>query len=135
MYRVYNHEKKEWVRNDVYLSPNNDLYVAKKNLFGKEKLGLVSDKKFTWHKDIGLTDMHDVVIFEGDICKNEEKDIMGVVTYIPSHASYYLLDDRTLKYYPLTEEVCNELEIVGNVIENQDMLPQDEVAVAIEGDA
>ena len=125
MYRVYSHIENKWIKRDVYLAPNNDLFISKKTLFGTEKLSLVSDKKYTYHKDIGLNDKNNVLIFEGDICKIEHLNVIGTISYIPEHASYYLLDDKNLKYYPLSEEHCKQIEIIGNVFDNQDLLSSD----------
>ena len=32
MYRVYDKKETTWVKENIYLAPNNDLYLAKKNL-------------------------------------------------------------------------------------------------------
>lgn len=122
MYRVYDNEKKKWVTEGIYLSPNDELSTSKKALFGAEKLSLVSEERYTYHRDIGLEDGNGNLIFEGDICKATSHNIMGVVAYVPEHASYYLLDDVNLKYYPLGEDYCKNIEIIGNVFDNREFL-------------
>lgn len=122
MYRVYDNEKKKWVTEGIYLSPNDELSTSKKALFGAEKLSLVSEERYTYHRDIGLEDGNGNLIFEGDICKATFHNIMGVVAYVPEHASYYLLDDVNLKYYPLGEDYCKNIEIIGNVFDNREFL-------------
>jgi uncharacterized phage protein (TIGR01671 family) len=125
MYRVYDNYEKIWLKEDVYLSPNNDLYISKKTLFSAEKLFLVSDNKYIWHKDIGLYDKNKKLIFEGDICRIEYLDVIGIIAYVPEHASYYILDDKNLNYYTLGEDRCEQIEVIGNVCENQDLLQND----------
>lgn len=129
MYRVYDNQTKKWVREGIYLSPNNDLSTSKKALFGTEKLSLASDNRYTWHRDIGLTDKNNKLIFEGDICKCKDGAFTGVVAYVRERAAYYLLDDEHMTYYPLGIEHMDMVEVVGNVFENQDLLPtsKDEV--------
>lgn len=133
MFRVYSNKTKSLVRYGIYLAPNGDLFASKKSLFGREKLSLISEQNYTIHRDIGLFSRNAKMIFEGDICKSDDPDVIGVVTYIPEHASYYLLNDKTLKYYPLTIERCIELEIIGNVIENPELIPVEEKNEETEG--
>ena len=127
MYRVYDTKENGWVQDCIYLSPNDDLSMeqTKKSLFKKTSLTLVSENRYTYQREIGLLDKKGNLIFEGDICSSKQHDIMGVIAYVPEHASYYLLDDRTLKYYPLGEERCKQLEVIGNIFENKDLLPSD----------
>ena len=123
MFRVYDNKEKHWVREGVYLSPNNDLSTSKRALFGTEKLSLASDHRYIWHRDIGLYDKNNKLVFEGDICKCKDGAFTGVVAYVHEHASYYLLDDEHLTFYPLGVEYMDQVEVIGNVCENQDLLP------------
>ncbi len=132
-YRVYDKKEKKWIREDVYISPNGDLYISKKSLFGTEKLSLGSDTRYTYHRWIELYDKNRKRIFEGDICTIEiesEYGIVvniGVITYIPEHASYYLLDHKNLKYYPLVEFNSEKhIEVVGNCFDNEGLISYEE---------
>lgn len=128
MYRVYDNKECKWVREGIYLSPNNDLSTSKKALFGTEKLSLASEHRYTYHRDIGLNDVNGHIIFEGDICKIDRLNVIGVIVYVSEHASYYLLDEKNFKYYPLSEDRCREIEIIGNIFENKDLLPSEDNA-------
>ena len=127
MYRVWDNKENGWVQDCIYLSPNDDLSIeqTRKSLFKKTKLTLVSEQRYIYQRDIGLLDKKGNLIFEGDICGSKSNDIMGVIAYVPEHASYYLLDDRDMKYYPLGEGRCKQLEVIGNIFENKDLLPFD----------
>lgn len=122
MYRIFDNKEKVWVREGIYLSPNNDLSTSKRALFGTEKLSLVSEQRYILHRDIGLRDKNNIAIFEGDICKVESINVTGVVVYAYDHASYYLLDYANSKYYTLGIEQCKMVEVIGNIIENKDLL-------------
>lgn len=121
MFRVFDKVEHAWVQDCIYLSPNDDLSIEKtrKSLFGKTKLTLVSEQRYIYQRDIGLLDKNGNLIFEGDICSTKSEDVMGVIAYVPQHASYYLLDDRDMKYYPLGEERCKQLEVIGNIFERE----------------
>lgn len=123
MYRVYDNKENTWLREGFYLSPNGDMYIFEKSLFSS-KLVLVSEQRYTVQREIGMNDKNNKPIFEGDICKIAAHNTVGVIAYVPQHASYYLLDDKHMKYYPLYEKLIGEqVEVIGNVCENSDLLP------------
>lgn len=123
MYRVYDNKKKVWLREGFFISPNGDMYIPEKSLF-LNKLVLASEQRFVIQNEIKMNDKNGKLIFEGDICKIAERNVIGVITYIPEHASYYLLDNKNFKYYPLHEKSVGEYaEVIGNVCENSDLLP------------
>lgn len=126
MYRVYDKKTENWIRDNVYLTPTEDIYIVKKRkIFGYEKTSLVSEDRYIWQKEIGLQDKNKILIFEGDICRLEnKKDVVGVVTYIKEHASYYLLDNKNKSYYILDEAFCKNMKIIGNVFNNKDLLKE-----------
>lgn len=123
MYRVYDTKENKWVKEGIYLSPNNDLSTSKKAMFGAEKLTLVSNQRYVDQRDIGLHDKNGNLIFEGDICKINHLNVIGVIAYAPFHAAYYLFDYEHSKYYVLNAEKCKLMEIVGNIFENRDLIP------------
>lgn len=132
-YRVYDKKDECWVRENIYLSFNKDLLVAKKSLFNTLKLSLASDRRFILQESIELKDKKKRLIFEGDIVKvettNEDNKtttvVTGVVAYYPNHAAFYLFDYQNSKYYPITSDITKYMEIIGNVIENKDLLPEE----------
>lgn len=123
MYRVYDNVEKCWVKKEIYISPNDDLSMSKKSMFGTEKLSLVSNQRYIFHKDIGLRDMNKTPIFEGDICKIAKLNVVGVIAYCFEHAAYYLFDYSNFRYYSLGIDKCKEIEVIGNVFDNNDLLP------------
>ena len=131
MYRVYDKKSECWVRENVYISFNKDLLIGKKHLFNTLKLSRSSSDKYIIQESIGLEDANKRFIYEGDIAKVEVTDevnnttfiVTGVISYYTDHACYYLFDYQNNKYYPLSKKICEKMEIIGNVIENSNLLP------------
>ena len=126
MYRVYDKKEKCWVKDDIYLAPNNDLFMLKKTKLGTKKLSLVSDKRYIVHKYIELSDMKNVLIYEGDIVEvqiNKDSKINMLVTYSPDISSYIILDFNENKYYSLGINNRKFVKVIGNIFENRDLLP------------
>lgn len=123
MYKIYDTNEKSWVKDNVYLAPNGDIYIAKKTLFGTEKLSLVSSQRYISLNNIRIFDKNSKPIFEGDICKIEAVNAIGVVGYTEEHASYYLFDYNNSKYYSLGFDKGKEIEIIGNMLDNPDLMP------------
>lgn len=116
MYRVYDNKAKKFIRENIFLAPNGDIYIYKKSFF-RDKLTLVSEIRYIWQKDIGIMDKNRKLIFEGDIVKIAELDVVGVVAYAEQHASYYIFDDKNNAYYPFDVESVNErIEVIGNIM-------------------
>ena len=122
MFRVYDKKKKCWLQDDVYISLAEDMYASKHALFGTKKLSLMPDIRYVYQRDIGLKDKNGSRIFEGDICKADFDNIIGLIAYVPDHAAYYFLDYSEGKYYPLGINACKDLEIIGNNFENPELL-------------
>ena len=137
MYRVYDNFTHKWVK-DVLLAPN-DIVIPKNGIlrkfFGLMKLKLGSDYRYTMHKATGITDMNGVTLYEGDICSAKDGEFIGIVTYVPEHCAFYLLDHKNAKFYPLGSDYIELIAIIGNVFENPDLIEQKHPTVHIESTA
>lgn len=119
MFRVYNAEKKEWVKDNIYLSPNDELFFIKKSLFGMTKTSLDSDT-YICHRDIDLYDKNNVLVFEGDYIKahvDEDKDVIGMVAYAFDLSAYVILCVDSDEFYALGNQVSGLIEVIGNVFD------------------
>ena len=121
-FRVYDKLTQNWVREECYINKLGDLLTSEKKMFGNEKLSLMSDTRYVWHKDIGYNDKNGRLIYEGDVCKiktvDEEK--VCVVSYIPSFAAYMLVGkhDDDVILYQFYEEAHELIEVIGNCFDN-----------------
>lgn len=127
MYRVYDIEKKCWLKNNIYLSLEGDLFLLKKSFFGKKLIELSNDE-YVYHKDIGLYDKDNDLIFEGDYLKakvSDDRTVIGLVAFAQELSAYIILCYDTNEFFTLGTEVCEYVEIIGNVIENKNLLSTD----------
>lgn len=121
-YRVYDNEKKRWIKNNVYLAPDGDLFLIKRFLFGIIKvLHRLDSDRYTHHKDIDLYDKNNVLVYEGDYIKahvDENKDVVGVVAYAHELSAYVILCVDTDEFYTLGSSVSEEIAVIGNVFDS-----------------
>lgn len=118
-FRVYDNEQKKWVKDDVYLSPNGDLFLIKKSLFGMTKT-LLDYERYVYHRDIGLNDKNETLIHEGDYIRArvaEDKEEIGLVAYAHELSAYVILCVDSDTFYTLGSNVSEEISVIGNVFD------------------
>lgn len=69
----------------------------------------------------GLNDKNDKNIYEGDIL-NDNYERWFVVFWKENEASFWIRKYNDDEIYPLTEDVKNEMQIIGNIFENPELL-------------
>ena len=129
-YRVYDTEKKQWVKDNIYLNPDDELFLIKKSIFGMVKIPLVLDAdRYICHKDIELADRTGREVFEGDYIRaivgkvdendenSEDKIEIGLVTYAHELSAYIILCTGSDTFYTLGNSVCEYIEVIGNVFD------------------
>lgn len=120
LYRVYDEDEKKWVEDNVYLTPNGDLVMIKKTM-GLVKTVVILDRaRYTYHKMIGLQDVNNTEVYEGDylLAKVEDdREIVGLVTFAEELGSYIILDTNDDKYYHLGDTIREFIQIIGNVFD------------------
>ena len=127
-FRLYDHKKKQWVKDGFYVNSFGDACFPKKTVFGNGKMSLASEDRYTLHQSVGARDVNGVMIFEGDICRNcKDHNIICVVSYYPDQASYLLFEAKYDSKYKMNAFMIDnysrpEIEVIGNVIDNQDLV-------------
>lgn len=119
-YRVYNTEQKKWLYKNIYLAPNNELFLIKRSLFGWVKMPIALDDKYVYHRDINLYDKNQNLVYEGDYIRAhvaEDKEEIGLVAYAHELSSYVILCVDSDTFYTLGSNVSSEIEIIGNVFD------------------
>lgn len=120
-YRIFDKETKQWVRDNIFLTPDGGLVLVKKYLFGLIKiLRPLSQKRYVYHEDIALCDKNGELIFVGDYLKAQvdtDKEVVGMVAYAEQLSAYVILCDDTSEFYTLGSDVAELVQIIGNVFD------------------
>lgn len=120
MYRVYDKKRNRWIKDDVYLSPDGELFKSNQSIFGTCKLTFLHEDRYVYQKWIELGDKNNVPIYIGDYLKAQvadDKIVTGLVTYAHELSAYIILCFDTEEYYTLGTEICEYIEVVGNVFD------------------
>lgn len=128
-YRVYDNEKKCWVKENIYLSPDGELFLIKRSAFGWTKLPLVlSQDRYIYHKAIDLWDRENIQVYEGDYIQaqvDENKTVVGVVAFAHELSAYVILCVGLEEFYTLGSEVTEHIQVIGNVFDGYKEVEQD----------
>lgn len=128
MFRVFDIEKHEWLKDNVYMSPDGELFKIKQSLFGMTKIPLDSDR-YIFHESIGLADKNDKEVYVGDyieahVGKVDEEDEngedrveIGIVVYAHDLSSYIIMCENSETFYTLGSSVSTEIAVIGNVFD------------------
>lgn len=121
MFRVFDGEKNRWIRDDVYLNPNGELFLIKQSMFGNVKSLLALDvNRYIYHRDINLYDKNGALVYEGDYIRAkvaEDKSVVGLVAYAHELSAYVILCVDSDEFYTLGSETTEFIEVVGNVFD------------------
>lgn len=128
-YRVYDSEKKCWVKDNVYLSPNGELFLIKRSTFGWTKVPLaLSQERYIYHKAVDLWDKNQNQVFEGDYIHakvDDDKSVIGLVAFAHELSSYVILCVDSDEFFTLGSEVTEFIQVVGNVFDGYEEVKQD----------
>ena len=128
MFRVFDRKKETFVQDNIFISPNGNLYMLKRNIFGIDKLVILSQDRYAYTKSIDLYDKNGTLIYEGDYVKAQVADdriVSGIVSFAPELSAYIILCFESEEYFTLGESVCDLITVIGNVFENYEV-KQDE---------
>lgn len=121
LYRVYDRVLQKWVKDNIYMTPNGELYKIKSSFFGWSKVPLaLDDARYIYNRAINLYDKNQELVYEDDYIKaqvDKDKTVIGIVGYAHEISSYVIFCIDTGEYYTLGSEVCEFIEVVGNTLE------------------
>ena len=121
-YRVYDNEQQKWVKDDIYLNPDGELFKIKKSVFGTVKVPLaLSQDRYIYHKAIDLWDKNQKQVHEGDYIKaqvDEDRSVVGLVAFAVELSAWVILCVDSDEFYTLGSSVSPEIEIIGNVFDD-----------------
>ncbi len=121
MFRVFDNKEHKWIKNNVYLNTNGELFLIKQALFGMVKLPLALDaNRYIYHRAIDLWDKNDKQVYEGDyiLAKvSEDKSVVGLVAFAVELSSYVILCVDSDEFYTLGSETTDFIEVIGNVFD------------------
>ena len=121
MFRVYDTKERRWIWNNVYLTPNGELFMIKQSVFGLVKIPLaLNPDRYVYHKAIDLWDKNQARVYEGDYIKAqvaEDKTVLGMVVFAEELSAYIILCEESDEFYTLGKDVCDLIEVVGNVFD------------------
>ena len=130
-FRVYDVKEEKWIQDDIYMSPNGELFKIKQSLFGMIKVSMILDAdRYVYHESARLWDKNGTEVHEGDYIKanvgwlegeehddNEKRIEIGLVSYAEELSSYIILCGNSNTFYTLGSSVSSEIEVIGNVFD------------------
>mgnify|MGYP003293037067 CR=1 FL=1 len=119
-YRVYDNEQKKWLKDNIYLTPDGELFLIKKSLFGMIKSLILSQDRYIYHKTIDLLDKNKKQVHEGDYIKaqvSEDRSVIGLVAFAVELSAWVILCVDSDEFFTLGSETTEFIEIIGNVFD------------------
>ena len=119
-FRVYDKKKKKFIEDNIFLTPDGELIESKKSILGN-KLTFVDQNRYVYQRYIGLEDKNGTPIYIGDNLEaqvSDDKIVRGMVTFAEELSSYIILCFDTEEFYTLGTEICQYIEVVGNVFKD-----------------
>lgn len=120
MFRVYDNVEKCWIKDDVYLNTDGELYLIKRSRLGQSKMVKLSQERYIYHKAIDLWDKENIRVFEGDYIQaqvDEGVSKVGLVAFAHELSAYVILCVDSDEFYTLGSEVKEHINVCGNVFD------------------
>ena len=128
-YKLWDKENKEFLEDDweteYAVLANGTVIEIQDNCFGEgysvRNLDNIEVLQFT-----GLKDKNGKEIYEGDIIRlkhhiDKRINVVGKVVFLSEQASFGIIDDLCQEY-PLFRNTTEQIEIIGNIYENFELL-------------
>lgn len=120
-YRVYDTENKCWVKDNIYMTPDGELFTIKKSFFGlRKKLVVLSQDRYVYHEDTLLEDKNGFSVYVGDYLEakvSEDRTVTGLVAFAYELSAYVILCVDCDEFFTLGSEVTEFIRVIGNVFD------------------
>lgn len=129
-YRVFDTEENRWIWNNIYLTPNGELYTINQSSFGWNQVpSALSGDRYVYHTDIDLCDKNNKLVYEGDYIRaqvTEDKSVVGLVAYAFDLSAYVILCVDSDEFYTLGSSTSPLIEVIGNVFDGYNQVNEDD---------
>ena len=118
-FRVFDTEKKKWIKENVYMNLDGELFLIKQSLFGMTKVPLDANRYIN-HNAIDLYDKNQNQVYEGDYVKArvaDDRTVIGMVVFAYELSSYIILCTDLGEFFTLGSDISSEIEVIGNVFD------------------
>lgn len=119
-YRVWDKKKKKFIQENIFLTPDGELFESKKSLFGN-KLTFIDQNRYVYQRYIELNDKNNIPIYIGDYLEAqvaEDRIVTGIVTFADELSAYIILCFDNNEFFTLGTGVCQFIRIISNVFED-----------------
>lgn len=130
MFRVYDCDLKQWLKDNVYLSPDGELFLIKFSALGWTKLSPeLSQDRYVYHRAINLWDKNEKQVYEGDYIQaqvDENRSVVGLVVFATELSGYIILCVDSDEFFTLGSEVTEFIQVIGNVFDGYEVVQDGE---------
>ena len=124
-FRALSKSNKEWVYGYYVKSVDTNLIYFNPQIY--TNFGdYVDVYENTLGQYTGKIDYNSTEIFEGDIVQNSKTGTKAIVQYFPEHGAFmlWIKDENINSIEYLGEILTSELEVIGNIYENPELMPE-----------
>ncbi len=124
-FRALSKSDKEWVHGYYVKSVDTNLIYHNPQIY--TNFGIyVNIYENTLGQYTGKIDYNSTEIFEGDIVQNPKTGTKAIVQYFPEHSAFmlWIRDENINQIEYLGEILTSEIEVIGNIYENPELVPE-----------